>query len=331
MRKLVAAAMLAAPLVALAQEPRASEGAAPAPAQAAPALPAPPPPQGAYASPPQGVPPPQGQYAPPPQGPQASPSSGQYAPPPQYAPPQVPPPPGQYAPPPQVPQAYPPPGQYAPPPQYAPPAQYPQGYPPPPQYAPPAYPPPLPQPRPYQRDSWYIGFGFAGGDGEIQTGTDTSSLRRYIRGYVDRNPATVGLNFKVGATLTPRLLAGFDLSAIGASADDGAATVSLTVANYDLMATFFPWERGLFVRGGVGLSRLTLEVKNLPTSFGRVSTTDTLRGTNVAAGVGYAWWLGRHFNLTANLDLSNQWWSGNEPGQPTRSNLWTLGLGFDWF
>jgi hypothetical protein len=260
--------------------------------------------QGAEPAAPQGAPPAApaqpapGQYAPPPQG---------YAPPPQgYAPP-----PGQYPP------GYAP--QYAPPPAYAPPPQYP----------PAAYPPAPAPARRYQRDSWYIGFGLGGGDGEIQTADNTYSFKRYI----GKSPSTVSLGFKVGATLSPRLLAGFDLSGIGSSAKEGDTTVSVTIVNYDVMATFFPMERGLFLRGGLGLSRFTLDLKNIPTPGGGTThETGTRSGTNVALGVGYAFWLGQHFNLTANLDFSNQWWRGrDEGGAPTRSDFWALGLGFDWY
>jgi hypothetical protein len=133
--------------------------------------------------------------------------------------------------------------------------------------------------------------------------------------------------------VTPRLLLGFDLTAIGAAASYFAAGVgdvkrSLTIVNLDAVATFFPMQRGLFLRGGLGLSGLSSEIE-----IDGVSTSDSSSGANVLAGVGYAFWLGRSFNLTVNLDFSAQGYGDTESGAPgpDSSSFWTLGLGFDWY
>ncbi len=249
--------------------------------------------------------------------PPAQPSEPQYAPPPQQAPPPA-----------QQPPQYPP--QYAPPPQYTPPPPQgqsapPQQYAPPPPYVPGQNPPAQAYRRaPYQRDSWYIGFGFGGGDGQITDAAGTASFKEFL----GKSPTTLALNFKVGATLTPRLLLGLDMSGVSSSASDSGATATLTVVNYDGVATFFPIEHGFFVRGGVGLSRMTVDVTS---SF--ISGSVDYSGTNVTGGIGYAWWLGRTFNLTANLDYSAQFWGDNNGGTtgPQRSSFWALGLGFDWY
>ncbi len=232
----------------------------------------------------------------------------------QPPPPQAEPPPAQQAP------QYPP--QYAPPPQYTPPP--PQGqYVPPPQYQPqPAQAQPQPYRRPdHQRDSWYIGFGIGGGDGTIKDSAGTSSFNDFF----GKSPTTLAFNFKVGATLTPRLLLGLDFSGVSSTASDSGVTATLGIANYDGVVTFFPMERGLFLRGGVGLSRLTLDV----TGFG----SSSFSGANVTGGAGYAWWLGRTFNLTVNLDYSAQFYGDNNGGTtgPQGSSFWALGLGFDWY
>ncbi len=234
----------------------------------------------------------------------------------QPPPPQAEPPPAQQAP------QYPP--QYAPPPQYTPPP--PQGqYAPPPQYQPaPAQPQPYRKPG-HQRDSWYIGFGIGGGDGAIKDAAGTSSFKEFF----GKSPTTLALNFKVGATLTPRLLLGLDMSGVSSSASDSGVTATLTIVNYDGVATFFPMEHGFFLRGGVGLSRMAIEVTGSSFANGSIDYT----GTNVMGGIGYAWWLGRTFNLTANLDYSAQFWGDNDGGTtgPQSSSFWALGLGFDWY
>jgi hypothetical protein len=189
----------------------------------------------------------------------------------------------------------------------------------------------VPVAKRYQRDTWYIGFGLGGGDGSVKDDGGTHSFKEYL----GKSPSTVALNFKIGATLTPRLLVGLDLSAISAAASEGDAKASVTIANYDAMVTFFPWERGLFFRGGVGLSALTQDMTDFPTTGGGTfSRSKRYSGGNVQAGVGYGWWLGKHFNLTANLDFSGQSWGGSEDPffrKPKSSSFWALGLGFDWY
>ena len=53
---------------------------------------------------------------------------------------------------------------------------------------------------------------------------------------------------------------------------------------------------------------------------------------NALAGVGYAFWLGRSFNLTVNADLDLQTYGNQSSGADVTSarggSLW---LGFDWY
>jgi hypothetical protein len=144
-----------------------------------------------------------------------------------------------------------------------------------------------------------------------------------------KEPTTVALNFKVGATLNPKLLLGLDITAVGSEAEEGSASASITIANYDLVATFFPMGRGLYFRGGLGLSRIEFEVEGT----GIFDGTADFTGTNVLGGVGYAFWLGQSFNLALNFDYSGQFWGDNDGGTtgPEKSSFWTVGLGFDWY
>jgi hypothetical protein len=189
----------------------------------------------------------------------------------------------------------------------------------------PAYPanpvsPPPPAPaRAHTRDSWYIGFGFGTGGGSVKGQGDTLSFSDMNLG---RDPTNLMLNFKVGATLSPTLLLGFDLSALRSQASDSLATTAVQVTNYDAMLTWFPWETGLNLRGGVGLSVLTWDLDVLGSS--------SWTGGNLDVGVGYAFWLGKSFNLTLNLDLSAQGY-GSSNDAPESSTTWMLWAGFDWY
>jgi hypothetical protein len=157
----------------------------------------------------------------------------------------------------------------------------------------------------HRRDAWYIGFGLGGAYGSVSDGPRTLSFAE----FVGRSPTTWSGNFKVGATLTPKLLLGFEMTVMRSTASEEA----FGVTNYDAVATLFPLEEGFLVRAGGGLSANTL----------------AQRGTNVMAGAGYAFWVGESLNLTANLDYSAQFWGGDLG--LTRSGFWALGLGFDWY
>lgn len=308
MKRLVAALAVVAPLVVLAQtQPQAT----PAPVAEAqqPAIP-----QNSAAAPQNAAAVPENaqrarapQYAPPPQNP---PQYGQ----PQYAPPaQVPP-------------------QYAQP-QYAPPPQYPQYGQHPPPYGAPPYPPTAF--RPYQRDSWYLGFGVGGGDGSVKLRSSpyaptggTRSFGQYFKDITGASPTTVAVNLKAGVTVSPQLLVGLDVTAVRSDVSGRGLSLAFQVTNYDLVATFFPAGRGFFLRGGGGIARFTYDA-----SGSGVSLSDSATGPSLIAGVGYAFWLGQHFNLTVNLDYAHQWYSGKDDigVLPESSSMWAIWAGFDWY
>ncbi|WP_242361317.1 hypothetical protein [Anaeromyxobacter sp. SG17] len=173
-----------------------------------------------------------------------------------------------------------------------------------------------------QRDNWYIGFGVGMGDGSVSGQGDSLSFKEL---NYDRDPTRLALNFKVGWTVTPRLLLGLDITAARAQASGSGLTTSAQITNYDAVATFFPMERGFFVRGGLGLSALSLAYDD-----GFDDVTDTFGGTNILGGLGYAFWLGKQFNLTVNLDASKQFY-GSSDTAPEGSQFWMLYAGFDWY
>ena len=171
-----------------------------------------------------------------------------------------------------------------------------------------------------RRDTWYIGFGLGSGGGRYTDETGSYSLSDGLSDTV-----TVSLNFKVGVTLTPGLLLGLDVNGFQTSGTITGSTVDATyvITTYNAMVTWFPMERGFFLRGGLGLSNLRLEVSGLG--------SDHVSGFNLDVGAGYAFWLGRTFNLTLNLDYAAQRYGSSEAGAPTRSNYTALWLGFDWY
>jgi hypothetical protein len=191
-------------------------------------------------------------------------------------------------------------------------------YPPAPQYAPPPQgAPPAPRAGPArQRGSWYIGFGLGAGDGRILLEDGTADFSD----MVGPEPTPMAFNFRVGGTVTPNLLVGFDGGFVAASSSASGIDSSIQLNYYDAGFMYFPAEHGFFLRGALGLSSVVWEVDP--------GFSADARGFNVLGGAGYAFWLGRTFNLTLNLEAARHWFSevGLEGG-----TAWSAWLGFDWY
>jgi hypothetical protein len=172
-----------------------------------------------------------------------------------------------------------------------------------------------------QRDSWYIGFGLGSGFGSGVYGGQRIDLGDVYSG----GSTPLSLQFEIGATLRPDLLFGLDLRAFrhqasgpydvaGLAVNDPAIQITQALA----MMTWFPARNGLYLRGGLGLAQY------------HEDGLGTASGVSVLAGVGYAMWLGRSFNLSVGLDLSAQGY-GDSGVLPSSTRFGELGVGFHWY
>lgn len=183
----------------------------------------------------------------------------------------------------------------------------------------PRQPPPAP-PSAQQRGSWYIGFGLGSGGGSARIGNASYSFTDLL----GRSGTTAAINVRVGGTVTPQLLVGFDGGAVGAIASSPSEQFQLNY--YDLGAMFFPWERGAFARAAVGRSVFSIKTDG-PVLYGK----GTYGGWNAVGGIGYAFWLGQAFNLTLNLDYQAHFFSDTGAIDVSRGSAWSAWLGFDWY
>lgn len=173
----------------------------------------------------------------------------------------------------------------------------------------------------HQRSDWYIGFGLGGGlDARYTLNGNDITFDDWMKGAEEINPKTA-LNFKVGATLGPKTLLGFDGTAVGQTGKFGGKDVQIQINNYFLMLTHFPMEEGFFIKAGGGFSNIMSK-----TPIG----TDVVNGYGVLGGVGYAFWLGKSFNLTLNLEHSRQFYSAGS-NKPDKSQFTIAYVGFDWY
>jgi len=175
---------------------------------------------------------------------------------------------------------------------------------------------------PRMRGPWYIGFGVGWGTGSYVVNGATVSFADHVAPF---GALGFSLNFKVGATLSPQLLLGFDFTGVATSGRGAGVDRTIAVGNYVAMLTWFPMERGFFLRGGTGLATLSWS-----DSLYGATRSSGRGGLGVVGGLGYAFWLGWSFNLTLNLDVSAQFY-GSRTNEPSRSGAVSLFMGFDWY
>jgi hypothetical protein len=178
----------------------------------------------------------------------------------------------------------------------------------------------------HTRDNWYIGFGLGGAlDARYEVDGEDISFHDFFAGAHTHGNAA--LNFKVGGTIDSNNLLGFDATFVRQEGTYGSAEEeSLQISNYFLMFTHFPSKEGLFFRGGGGFSNITYESRY----YGMKDELEA-NGYGILAGIGYAFWVGKSFNLTINLDHSRQFYTSGDYNYPSNSQFTTLYLGFDWY
>ncbi len=175
----------------------------------------------------------------------------------------------------------------------------------------------------FQRDSWYIGFGLGGGSGTYAENGSTGKMRGW-NSTSSRDFPLRYLNFKVGKTLTSRILLGLDVTGFRSFSDTACYPTELIVTNVNLVTTLFPWKDGFFLRNGLGLSG----VSHRDVVSGSHAKYDG--GGNLLTGIGYAVLLGKNLHLTVNADYSQQRYFGGKHRANT-SQIAAVWAGLDWY
>jgi opacity protein-like surface antigen len=201
-----------------------------------------------------------------------------------------------------------------------------------------------------ERGWWYAGFNLgsalvgglswraANGDGE------SSSLSGMFTGSGD----AVRLVFQLygGFALLDELLLGAELSILnekgtakahsnlGGTLSVGRESLKLGLGGLNLVATWFPWVRGPFFKGGVGfVTAAWKDTKSFADSSLDVEVNNwNSTGWQVVLGAGYAFRLWSGLHLVASSDLQKQFYGGGTAGKDfTGSWLWTLTGGLAWY
>ncbi len=107
---------------------------------------------------------------------------------------------------------------------------------------------------------WYIGSGIGPGFGaKYKLNGQSITFDDRLQGATDKT-SPIALNIvNAGIALSPNLLFGFSGSAVSQTGKLAGNDAHLQINNYFAALTWFPAEKGFFVRGGAGLSNILID------------------------------------------------------------------------
>lgn len=173
---------------------------------------------------------------------------------------------------------------------------------------------------PHERNGFLIGFNLGIGSAEVEwkgEGVNLSSDEREGGGAG---------NFRVGYAVRPDLALALEVTAWSRTYDiepGDDATVNFSVVGPAL--TWYPQGGGFFLRGTIGVGRVSVEVDTGPVT---VSADDG--GLGVALALGYEWRLTQKFALGIEVD-GGSIDAGEVDGGDLTANFANLTAAFNWY
>jgi len=166
---------------------------------------------------------------------------------------------------------------------------------------------------------WYVGSGIGPGFGaKYKLNGQSITFDDRLQGATDKT-SPIALNIvNAGIALSPNLLVGFSGSAVSQTGKLAGNNAHLQINNYLAALTWFPAEKGFFVRGGAGLSSILIDTG---------VSSDRANGFGILVGAGYALQVARRHNITFTVDYSRQSYSGSST-KPDNSQFGGAYLGY---
>lgn len=144
--------------------------------------------------------------------------------------------------------------------------------------------------RPHNRDGFFIGFGLGGGSA-------------HWKGADDRSVGGVG-NFRIGYAVSPNLTFGLESCSWVKRESAGAAGGLTLIYNVSTFgATYFPWNSGAYIKGGMGYSTASFEDVGFLPGLGENKFQIDQTGFGILAAAGYEWRLTRKFAIGPEIDV----------------------------
>ena len=175
---------------------------------------------------------------------------------------------------------------------------------------------------PEEQTKGFIGAGIGSGTARYKINGTTVSFSDQFQGS---NDETLLVAFKVvsfGIEMKPNLFAGADLTGVAQSGTVGPNRTDLQLSNYFASLTWFPWERGLFLKGAAGVS--SLFIASGP------SQSDRSWGLGALVSAGYALRLSGAHHLTLSAEQGWQTYWRSSATRPDSSQYNAAYLGYMW-
>ena len=171
-----------------------------------------------------------------------------------------------------------------------------------------------------------IGAGLGGAsNAKFKVNGQTVTFKDRFSGSTDDTSVVAVKVATFGIALKPGLYAGLDLTGIAKAGNvpSGPGQQQKTyvqITDYFGMLTWFPWESGLFLKGGAGISTFGLVVEN--------GTTTHASGLGILVGAGYALNLTGSHHLTISVEQNWQSYGGSSSTKPDSSQFTSVFLGY---
>jgi len=166
---------------------------------------------------------------------------------------------------------------------------------------------------------WYVGTGLGAGFGaKFKLNGQSVSFDDALQGATDKSSLVAGNIVNGGIALTPSLLVGLSMSFVSQIGKIAGNDAHMQINNFLATVTWFPAERGFFVRGGAGPSSILID---------NGTTSNRTGGFGLLVGAGYALQIAGHHNITFTADYSHQSYSGSST-KPDSSQFGAVYLGY---
>jgi len=172
-----------------------------------------------------------------------------------------------------------------------------------------------------------IGAGLGGASGaKYKVNGQTVTFNDRFQGSPD-DTSTVAVKVATfGIALAPGLYAGLDLTGVAKAGNVPKPGLPLTfektylqITDYFAAVTYFPWEWGLFLKGGLGLSTFAIAAD---------SGNAHASGLGLLVGAGYALQLSGAHHLTLTVEQTWQSYGGSSATKPDSSQFASVFLGY---
>ena len=180
------------------------------------------------------------------------------------------------------------------------------------------------------RNRYYAGLELRGAWGTTPNGQQTNTLGALTR------LSTTSAVLDAGITLSPELLIGLRFSGLNEGQNNPLRSFDESFIDIYLVATYFPVGKGRFWRFGLG--SVFYDYWNWDRNYtfntddgkyiNPANYKDNYNKTGIAGlvGLGYAFWLGEHWNITVSADWNNYFFTNENA-----SHVFSFNIGSYWF